>query len=181
MREKIQSPDHSGRFCPTILLPIGLTFLLAAGSVVVSAATDSGTPAVLDCSADLSNLEAYPDYNPCPDGLNLTIDDRFEEMNEEIWERSTGGFPDNDCRFVDDPARVRFDGDGKMRLVMVEKTVPSSYSRHEKKIVDEKQCASGELRTILEHGAYEESGHKWLCAIDVYFSILQGSMAGNRY
>lgn len=129
-------------------------FLLAAGSAVVTAATDSASPAVLDCAADLSNLEAYPDYDPCPDGLNLAIDDRFDEMNGEIWERSTGGFPDNDCRFVDDPARVRFDGDGIMRLVMVEKTVPSSYSRHEKKIVDEKHCASGELRTILEHGPY---------------------------
>jgi len=151
---KIKSYIHSKCLFPRILLLIGFTSALFAGGSVVAAEMESGTPIVLDCDANLGNLETYPDYNPCPDGLNLTIDERFDEMNGEIWERSTGGFPENDCRFVDDPARVRFDGDGKMRLVMVEKTVPSSFSRHEKKIVDEKQCASGEMRTILEHGPY---------------------------
>ena len=99
-------------------------------------------------------LVTYVGYNSCPAGYTLIIDDRFDALNTGIWERSTGGFPDNECRFVDHPDRVRFDGDGKMRLVMDALDVPSSYSRHEKKMVAAKPCASGELRTVIEHGPY---------------------------
>lgn len=106
------------------------------------------------CAADADSLAAYPGYNPCPAQFSLAIDDRFDSFDASVWERSTGGFPDNECRFVDQPTRVRFDGDGIMRLVMEAIEVPASYSRHEKKMVDQKPCASGELRTLHEHGPY---------------------------
>ncbi len=106
------------------------------------------------CAVDTESLAAFSDYNPCPAGFTLAIDDRFDQFDHTVWERSTGGFPDNECRFVDQPTRVRFDGDGIMRLVMEAIEVPASYSRHEKKTVDKKPCASGELRTLLEHGPY---------------------------
>lgn len=113
----------------------------------------SGMQASL-CGAGTPILEAYEGHNPCPAGYTLKIDDRFDSMDSETWERSTGGFPDNECRFIDHPDRVRFDGDGKMRLVMEAMDVPGSFSRHEKKMVGPKPCASGELRTVLEHGPY---------------------------
>lgn len=106
------------------------------------------------CASDSLVLESYEGYNPCPGGFTLKIDDRFDSLDTDIWERSTGGFPDNECRFIDHPDRVRFDGDGKMRLVMEAMEVPASYSRHEKKVVTAKPCASGELRTLIEQGPY---------------------------
>lgn len=106
------------------------------------------------CNATITPVESYAGYNPCPAGYTLKIDEHFDSLDTATWERSTGGFPDNECRFLDSADRVRFDGDGKMRLVMEAKVVPESYSRHEKKVVAEKPCASGELRSLLEYGPY---------------------------
>ena len=41
-----------------------------------------------------------------------------------------------------------------MRLVMEKRDVAASYSRHELKMVEQKPCASGELRSLVEHGPY---------------------------
>lgn len=124
--------------------------LMIAGSAGGSESDDDFLP---DCSA-MGDLETYPGYESCPASMRLVIDDRFDSLDSETWERSTGGFPDNECRFVDSPDHVRFDGDGKMRLVMEKKTIPASYSRFELKMVDEKDCASGELRSIRQYGPY---------------------------
>lgn len=134
----------------TIALVVTLTATLLPVSASYSGSPASG-PA---CGNNLLTLTSYEGYQPCPAGLSLAIDDRFDQFDKSIWERSTGGFPDNECRFVDTPDRVRYDADGIMRLVMEEQEVPASYSRHEKKVVGAKPCASGELRTRVEHGPY---------------------------
>ena len=138
----IQRPASLLRRC--CLLSV---FCIGAGIAPVNQAIGS-----LDCNA-IQPPEAYDGYNPCPYGLTLQIDERFDSFNESLWERSTGGFPDNSCRFIDNDGHVRV-ADGELNLVMEHKEVPASYSRHELKMVERKMCASGELRTKEPFGPY---------------------------
>jgi len=134
--------------------PTTAALTLSAALLVLPAPDRVSAADIAACNSNLQTLSAYENYEPCPAGFSLHIDDRFDRFDDAIWERSTGGFPDNECRFIDAPDRVRYDSDGIMRLVMEERDVPASYSRHELKMVGPKPCASGELRTLQEHGPY---------------------------
>ncbi|MEM7255910.1 MAG: family 16 glycosylhydrolase [Pseudomonadota bacterium] len=134
---------------------LAATMVLAGALLPATAGHSDAQTNLNTCDQNLLTLTSYEGYQPCPTGYTLAIDDRFDYFDNTIWERSTGGFPDNECRFIDAPDdRVSFNADGIMRLIMEQRDVPASYSRHEKKIVGAKPCASGELRTLAEYGPY---------------------------
>lgn len=127
-------------------------WLLAATVIDTGLARTLSADELPACSAD-PTLSAYAGYEPCPSGMQLVIDERFDQFDAKLWERSTGGFPENACRYRDSNTAVAVN-DGKLVLTMRAQQVPASYSRHELKVVDEKQCASGELRSRDEFGPY---------------------------
>lgn len=87
--------------------------------------------------------EAYEGYTGEYPEFTLVLDDRFDEKTS-FWEFGDGTFSENDCRFTEKGVKYE---NGIMALVITKEYIPSSYSKSNEVIEEERNYSSGEIRS----------------------------------
>jgi len=92
--------------------------------------------------------DAYPGYSGRYPGFSLVLDDRFDTLDERIWNTGDGAVgTESACRFQDEAVRVQ---DGVLELSVIKKHVPEGWSRDHQKLKSAYDYVCGELRTRPE-------------------------------
>jgi beta-glucanase (GH16 family) len=90
-------------------------------------------------------LAAYPGYTGDYPGFSLVLDERFDTLDDAVWETGDGAVgTESMCRFQPDGVRVR---NGVLELVIDAVHVPGGWSENHQKLKPAYDFLCGELRT----------------------------------
>lgn len=124
---------------------------LNAGIHIVRLVADLGGFNIYNFTLDNSSTQptgpitSYPGYTGRYPNFTLSVDERFDgaALNPARWSTGDGTFPENNCRFQPQGARV---AGGNMELVIRNEFVPSSLSVDQNQIKDARNYSCGEVR-----------------------------------
>lgn len=124
---------------------------LNAGIHVVRLVADVGGFNIYNFTLDNSGTQptgpvtSYPGYTGRYRNFTLAVDERFDGavLSPSRWATGDGTFPENNCRFQPQGARV---AGGNLELVVRNEFVPSSLSVDQNQIKDARNYSCGEVR-----------------------------------
>jgi beta-glucanase (GH16 family) len=113
---------------------------------IVLSFTTSSTLATAPIAKD---IVAYPGYTGDYKGFSLVFDERFNQLNKQIWHIGDGAVgSESDCRFQPQGVQIV---DGILELVIRKESIASSWSDDHQQQKGDYNYSCGELRTTLNH------------------------------
>lgn len=96
-------------------------------------------------SIESAGLMSYPDYTGEYAGFSLVLDERFDQLDQDVWKKGDGAVgAEAYCRFQDQGVKIV---DGILELVVAKEHISPSWSDDHKQQKGEYHYSCGELRT----------------------------------
>lgn len=96
-----------------------------------------------------SDIQAYPGYTGHYEGFSLVLDERFDDLNPNVWRKGDGAVGgESICRFQPQGVQIV---DGVLELVIREEAIASSWSEDHQQQKGDYDYSCGELRTFLSN------------------------------